>query len=454
MKKLSLLFVLVLQICIFSQDKFRVDFDYARFFYNDSSGYLEIYYSFYQSQMMPLITGGKQDVKGGLNVVISSMDKPDTLINRNYQFLSEFDTASLNKSLTGNLGFVVPFGQYHCLLMGMDDNDSTKFDSLSFSFKMNGLPEDKFSISDIELANSIKKAEKTNSLFYKNSYEVVPNPSGLYGQSLPVIFYYTEFYNINKDVQSPSLKIDALLLNSANKTVMKKIQKAGRTNKSIVDVGTLTITKIPTGTYTLVISGSDSLKSLTVYSTKKLFIYNPSVKDTTEVVSTSENDYMSSEFATMSDEELNNIFDESKYIATPIEVSKWKRLGNAEAKRKFLFDFWKDRQSDIDPKISDNKNDYFKRVKEANEKYRTIQKAGWKTDRGRIHIIYGQPSEIERFPNQNDAKPYEIWHYNDLQGGVYFVFGDLTGFNDYELLSSTARGEIRDDNWFSKLQQY
>ena len=36
---------------------------------------------------------------------------------------------------------------------------------------------------------------------------------------------------------------------------------------------------------------------------------------------------------------------------------------------------------------------------------------------------------------------------HEIEGGVYFVFADLTGFSDYTLLHSTKRGELRDDNW-------
>ena len=50
-----------------------------------------------------------------------------------------------------------------------------------------------------------------------------------------------------------------------------------------------------------------------------------------------------------------------------------------------------------------------------------------------------------------DMKPYEIWLYNDLQGGVSFDFADLYGFSDYLLLNSTARGEYKDDNWQSRI---
>ena len=80
-----------------------------------------------------------------------------------------------------------------------------------------------------------------------------------------------------------------------------------------------------------------------------------------------------------------------------------------------------------------------------------LDKEGWQTDRGRVYMIYGEPSEIERFPNETNTKPYEIWHYNEIEGGVVFIFGDITGFNDYQLLHSTKRGEIRDDYWMRRI---
>ncbi|UCH65583.1 MAG: GWxTD domain-containing protein, partial [Ignavibacterium sp.] len=65
----------------------------------------------------------------------------------------------------------------------------------------------------------------------------------------------------------------------------------------------------------------------------------------------------------------------------------------------------------------------------------------------RVYLIYGEPSEIDRYPNQTDSRPYEIWSYQDIEGGVIFIFADLTGFSDYLLIHSTKRGELRDDSW-------
>ena len=111
---------------------------------------------------------------------------------------------------------------------------------------------------------------------------------------------------------------------------------------------------------------------------------------------------------------------------------------------------------DPDPSTPRNEayQDYMARVKKSNDRYTSMGREGWKTDRGRVYLTYGEPSEIERFPNQTNTKPYEIWHYNDLEGGVIFVFADLTGFSQYTLVNSTLRGELRDDNWQNRITAY
>jgi len=452
MKKIIFFSVFILSIITKAQD-FKVDFDYSRFFYNDTSNYLEIYYSFYQPQLKRVETENQVRVKGILNIKILGNGTSDTLINRNYQFENIIeDSLSENqgKSFTGNLAFILPLGEYVCILTGMDGNDFSKLDSLSFTIAISELPEEKFSISDLEIASLIRHSDHDNSMFYKNSYEVIPNPSGIFGQEIPVLYFYSEFYNLQSNIGSENLKVDHLLINSSNKTVYKKSRLFPRKASSAVDVGAINISKMPSGAYTLLDVATDTVKNITFYSSKKIFIYNPSVIDTTPVVS-GVNTMLSSEFASMSDEELNQAFNESKYIATKQEKDQWEALQNEEAKKQFLFDFWRTRDATPATPVNEYKREYFERVKKANSLYTNIQRKGWKTDRGRVLLIYGDPSEVERYPNQVDTKPYEIWHYNDLEGGVIFIFADLTGFSDYTLINSTKRGEISDPDWQRKI---
>jgi hypothetical protein len=50
------------------------------------------------------------------------------------------------------------------------------------------------------------------------------------------------------------------------------------------------------------------------------------------------------------------------------------------------------------------------------------------------------------------AKPYQTWYYYGLEKGVEFIFVDRLGNGDYQLVHSTKRGELQDENWQSYLQ--
>ena len=96
------------------------------------------------------------------------------------------------------------------------------------------------------------------------------------------------------------------------------------------------------------------------------------------------------------------------------------------------------------------RSEFLRRVALANERYPRFGKEGWRTDRGRVLIVYGEPDQIDRHPSESEGKPYETWQYYQLEGGVEFDFLDRNGFGNYELVNSTKRGEIRDDDWQSR----
>jgi GWxTD domain-containing protein len=218
-------------------------------------------------------------------------------------------------------------------------------------------------------------------------------------------------------------------------------------------MGSVVINKYPTDTYTLVLSVIDSAGNYGVSSSKKFFIYNPDVVAAKDTSSKGNYASISSEFGAMSEEELDDIWEKSKYKALPQEIKGFAKIKGVDSKRQFVYDFWKKRDKDVSTPENETFRKYLTRIDESNKRFGSLSKIGWKTDRGRVYILYGEPSEIERFPNQMDQKPYEIWHYNDIEGGVIFVFADLSGFSDYQLINSTMRGELRDDNWQDRVQQ-
>jgi GWxTD domain-containing protein len=452
MKKLFL-FVLAVYFTAAAQEQFKVDFDYAKFNYDNSSSYVEIYYSFYQPELtVELSSSNQKNIKGQLHIRITDQLTDSIIIDKSYQFSNILEAADSQKSLTGNLGFLVPVGRYYVQLTGEDGNDSTRIDTTSFDLNV-VQPPDRYWISDIELASSIKESSNPNSLFYKNTYEVVPNPSSIYGEPLPVLYFYSEIYNVDKDISAANLKVEQILLNSQNNVFTRKTKYIPRTNASVVEVGALNLSKAPSGIYLLVLAVSDTIQGQTIYSSKRIFVYNPSILDTSANVSMDQN-VMSSEFSSMSDEELDEVFAFSKYVASSAEISQWNKMEDTAAKRVFIFNFWKARDDNINTPVNEGKRDYFQRVERANQQFGTMQKKGWRTDRGRVFITYGEPSEVERYPNQVDTKPYEIWQYDQIDGGVIFVFADMTGFSEYQLVHSTHRNELRDDSWSRKIATY
>ena len=120
---------------------------------------------------------------------------------------------------------------------------------------------------------------------------------------------------------------------------------------------------------------------------------------------------------------------------------------------KFFFEFWKKRDPDIMTEINEYYAEYIKRIEEVNQRFSTRFWKGVKTERGRVYLLYGKPDEIERHTFEGNSKPYHIWYYHSLEGGCRFIFADITGFKNFELVHSTKNGEYNDPTWEARVVQ-
>jgi hypothetical protein len=93
------------------------------------------------------------------------------------------------------------------------------------------------------------------------------------------------------------------------------------------------------------------------------------------------------------------------------------------------------------------RQDYLNRATLADDRYSYSATDGWRTARGRILLLYGIPDDIEKFYGGPDAKQHETWTYHGLEGGSYFIFLDISGYGNYQLVHSTVSTEINDMNW-------
>jgi len=452
MKKNHIFLILFLLSSLSFSQSNRVEFDYS-VFSTDDGGILELYYSYYK---VGINASNNGTVKGSLDVKIQNITTNELAVNKNWNFDYKVDNGENDtQALLGVLKYFLDYGSYKCTLVGNCDIASTEIDSSTFLINVNKLPEDSFSISEIQVASSIVQfSTDSSSIFYKNTLEVTPNPSLIFGGELPALYYYAEIYNLDKVNKQSKLSIVIKLFNEYEEEIISKTKRLSIKNPSIVEQGAFKINTYPTGTYNFVLSVVDKEKKIAKISSKKIFLYNPSVIDTS-THSIADRSYTSSEFAALTDEELNMYFDISKYIASPKEKEQWEKLGQVDSKREFLFKFWLNRDSTPESVLNEVKMDYLNRVKFADKNFRSISKnRGSLTERGRVLLMYGHPSDIERHPSDTETKPYEIWLYNEIEGGVIFVFADFYGYSDYRLIHSTKRNELKDNYWQQTLQTY
>jgi GWxTD domain-containing protein len=138
--------------------------------------------------------------------------------------------------------------------------------------------------------------------------------------------------------------------------------------------------------------------------------------------------------------------EEVVYIITPHERDVFLQLQTDKERDIFIEAFWKHRDPASDTPRNEFQEEYYRRLEYANKFYgRGTPLPGWRTDRGRIYIILGQPRNIEQYDNVNGVYPTEIWFYLGdpdlgLPTGFNVIFFKKDGAGDYILYSPTGDG--------------
>src|SRR5579872_2378188 len=136
------------------------------------------------------------------------------------------------------------------------------------------------------------------------------------------------------------------------------------------------------------------------------------------------------------------------YIITPEEKNAFLHLSTNEEREQFIEQFWQRRNPTPDSPENTYKEEHYRRIAYANEHFASGI-PGWKTDRGRIYIMWGPPDEIDSHPTggtyerpfdqgggETSTYPFEDWRYRYLPGigeNVEIEFVDPSGSGEYHL---------------------
>jgi GWxTD domain-containing protein len=140
--------------------------------------------------------------------------------------------------------------------------------------------------------------------------------------------------------------------------------------------------------------------------------------------------------------------EEVPYIITNEERAAFKKLTTDDEREQFIEAFWERRNPNPGSPENEFKEEYYRRIAYANEHYASGI-PGWKTDRGRIYIMYGPPDELDdhdaggtyvRPPEEGGGEtstyPFEQWRYRYIDGigtNVILEFVDPTMTGEFHL---------------------
>ncbi len=140
--------------------------------------------------------------------------------------------------------------------------------------------------------------------------------------------------------------------------------------------------------------------------------------------------------------------EEVPYIITDEERSAFLQLQTNEEREQFIEGFWQRRDPTPDTVENEFKEEHYRRIAYANERF-SSGIPGWRTDRGRIYIMWGPADEIETHSagstynrpmteggGQTTVYGFDDWTYHYMEGigqNITIEFVDPTGTGEYHI---------------------
>lgn len=422
--------------------------DFCRFRGDENETYLEIYIDLPRDEVT--LSQDSMGWYGALNFNGQIRQNRKSIASDHWQidFMDDNkpEVSSTQRVIDARI-YQLPAGFYDITISARDslsDNSWTTHDTITISDR----PIDRLTISDIELASHMLPMH-VRPIFSRGEFSLVPNPRRTFGGDQSFFIYYVEIYppliNNSGEIDSmrivPDLEMNTQISYRINRYILNGIQDTIRTYtekirtgslEGFADLDTIDLEEFPTGAYRFILSVTDDDGNVADYNTP-FYIYdkNRLPEHFKPAVNIKE-----------VDEELAEV----NFLLTRGQRKLIRKM-NPEEKQEFLNEFW--RRYDDNPATPEipMRNAFRSRVMIADDMFNTSRSPGHKTDRGRIFILYGKPTDKEYYPLEIDSKPYEIWTYDHLEGGVFFAFVDRSGLGEHALVHSTKRGETYNPRW-------
>jgi GWxTD domain-containing protein len=345
-------------------------------------------------------------------------------------------------STVEHFAFVVPDGHYS---VAVDVTDSASGKMHRASVDVPAL-EDVSRLSDLYLTGEARRATAEGAALgpgeiQKGSFLLSANTTPVLTPRQPELFYYLELY----PGQDASVELHVRVL-SGDGTAITKVapQQLEVGAAGGVAARSLSLAGLPEGAYALEVVARFPDREVV----RKASFSMAGFETEAEIARAATPESAIDPFALLTESQLDSLYGPLVYIQEADERRVYENL-SIQGKRSYLRTFWEKRDPTPGTPVNETREMYYRLFAEASRRYREGGAAGvpgWRTDRGRIFLKYGEAGETLRRPQAGSTRPYEVWKYTRPRL-LKFVFMDETGLGNYALIYTDDRFEQGRPDW-------
>lgn len=431
-------------LSLFSQKtvKLRAYVDNKQFFAPGIGNYLEVYMQYVGQSIQ--YKGKENGLEGEIAVRMSILSGDSVVALDAYRLTTPFMKDSIVEDFYDVKRFVLKPGNYKLFLELMDLNSTQSPLSATLPIVIEDLNEG-IAFSDIEIAELAYKGDE-NSPFYKSGLCIIPRLATFYPSELTTIPVYFELYNTSS-LEDSVFAVKQMIKNENGIELPDYTVFTRHSSSTVVPImRKVDISLLPTGKYTL---------NYTLLTRSMIELAEQSY----EFDRSNDIDFaFQTETIVLDPNFQSSITKDSVayYLESLIPISRPSEVKNIistlkskdeEKQRKHIQAFW---ALTAPGNSYDAWIKYKLQVQLVERVYSNNFQEGFETDRGRVYLQYGAPTNIVQKETSPTEYPYEIWQYNKIGSfsNKRFVFynPDLVN-NAYRLLHSDMIGELKNPGW-------
>ncbi len=375
---------------------------------------LEFYYQIYNFGLQFKEQDG--DWVAAYELSVSVLDEDEVQVGfqeraREIRVASNDRTKSKFDHRTSQVNFMVLPGKYKINVNLRDkSNDATteRQSKITIESPDRDLP----LLSGIEFAQAVNQTGDTGSLFTKGELAVVPSVSRAFGgDGDSRLVYYFEIYRGSDSTEK--VVVESIIRHQSKGMIYRDTVHFDFNGPVLRQLREIDIKEFAPGTYELEIT-LRGRRNKELDQTRQEF-----------VVLWTQDGLLKHDWKTA--------LDQLSYVANPGELDSVKRLTSFEDRRRAFDAFWASKDPTLGTPENEVKKEFYRRIIIANQNFGYMRRDGWRTDRGRILVMHGEPDQIDDVPYSASDLPYQIWHY--YRDGRYrrFTFVDENQDGDYRL---------------------